>query len=31
MKYHLVALLTILVWGLTFVSTKVLLVDFTPL
>ena len=31
MRYHLVALFTILVWGLTFVSTKVLLVDFTPL
>ena len=31
MRYHLVALFTILVWGLTFVSTKALLVDFTPL
>lgn len=31
MRYHFVALFTILVWGLTFVSTKVLLVDFTPL
>lgn len=30
-KYHLVALFTIAVWGLTFVSTKVLLLDFTPL
>lgn len=31
MRYHLVALFTIFVWGVTFVSTKVLLVDFTPL
>ena len=31
MKYHLAALFTIFVWGMTFVSTKVLLVDFTPL
>ncbi len=31
MKYHLTALFTIFVWGMTFVSTKVLLVDFTPL
>lgn len=31
MKYHLIALFTIAVWGITFVSTKVLLVDFTPL
>lgn len=31
MKYHLVALFTIFVWGTTFVSTKVLLVDFSPL
>lgn len=30
-KYHLIALFTILVWGITFVSTKVLLPDFTPL
>ncbi len=30
-RYHLVALFTVLVWGLTFVSTKVLLLDFTPL
>ncbi len=30
-KYHLIALFTVLVWGLTFVSTKVLLADFTPL
>lgn len=28
---HSLALLTILLWGTTFVSTKVLLVDFTPL
>ncbi|MDQ0719680.1 drug/metabolite transporter (DMT)-like permease [Paenibacillus sp. W4I10] len=27
---HLLALFTILVWGTTFVSTKVLLIDFTP-
>lgn len=27
---HLAALLTILVWGTTFISTKVLLVDFQP-
>lgn len=31
MRYHLIALFTIFVWGFTFVSTKVLLVDFTPL
>lgn len=31
MKYHLVALFTIFVWGFTFVSTKVLLVDHIPL
>lgn len=31
MKYHFVALFTIFVWGLTFVSTKILLVDFSPL
>lgn len=31
MKYHLVALFTIFVWGFTFVSTKVLLVDLSPL
>lgn len=30
MKYHLVALFTILVWGVTFVSTKVLLVYMSP-
>ncbi|MBU5352228.1 DMT family transporter [Paenibacillus silvae] len=28
---HLLALFTILIWGTTFVSTKVLLVDFTPI
>ena len=28
---HLAALATILVWGTTFVSTKVLLRDFAPL
>ncbi|MDN8587598.1 DMT family transporter [Paenibacillus sp. 11B] len=27
---HLLALLTILIWGTTFISTKVLLFDFTP-
>ena len=27
---HIAALLTILIWGTTFVSTKVLLQDFTP-
>lgn len=27
---HLTALLTILIWGTTFISTKVLLTDFTP-
>ena len=27
---HLAALLTIIVWGTTFISTKVLLVDFQP-
>lgn len=31
MKYHLVALFTVFVWGTTFVSTKVLLADFSPL
>lgn len=31
MKYHLIALFTVFVWGITFVSTKVLLADFTPL
>lgn len=30
MKYHLIALFTVTVWGLTFVSTKVLLTDFSP-
>ncbi|MNC04711.1 putative inner membrane transporter YhbE [compost metagenome] len=28
---HLLALLTILIWGTTFISTKILLKDFTPL
>ncbi len=28
---HLAALMTIIVWGVTFISTKVLLQDFTPL
>ncbi|WP_405152922.1 DMT family transporter [Paenibacillus sp. FSL K6-0108] len=27
---HLLALLTILIWGTTFISTKMLLIDFTP-
>lgn len=27
---HLVAVLTIFIWGLTFISTKILLVDFSP-
>lgn len=31
MKYHLVALFTIFVWGTTFVSTKALLVSLSPL
>lgn len=31
MRYHLIALFTITVWGITFVSTKVLLLDMTPL
>lgn len=31
MKYHMIALFTIFVWGMTFVSTKVLLLAFTPL
>lgn len=30
MRYHLLALFTVFVWGITFVSTKVLLVDFSP-
>ena len=30
MRYHLIALFTVFVWGITFVSTKVLLVDFSP-
>ena len=31
MKYHLVALFAIFVWGTTFVSTKVLLASLSPL
>ncbi len=31
LKAHLTALLTILIWGTTFVSTKLLLVDFSPI
>lgn len=30
-KGHLAALITILIWGTTFISTKVLLVDFQPI
>lgn len=30
-KGHLAALVTILIWGATFISTKVLLVDFQPI
>ena len=30
MKGHLSGLLTILIWGTTFISTKVLLKDFLP-
>ena len=29
-KGHLAALLTVLIWGTTFISTKVLLEDFQP-
>jgi len=28
---HLLAFMTIIIWGMTFISTKVLLVDFTPM
>ena len=31
MKAHLLAAFTVFVWGITFVSTKVLLADFSPL
>lgn len=31
MKAHLLAAFTVFVWGITFVSTKVLLVDFSPM
>lgn len=31
MRYHLIALFTIFVWGTTFISTKVLLENFSPL
>lgn len=31
MKHHLIALFTVVVWGTTFVSTKVLLLDLSPL
>ncbi len=28
---HVTALVTIMIWGTTFISTKILLVDFTPI
>ena len=28
---HLLAFLTIIIWGTTFISTKILLNDFTPI
>lgn len=28
---HIAALITIVIWGTTFISTKILLVDFTPI
>lgn len=28
---HLIAALTVMVWGTTFISTKILLIDFTPI
>lgn len=28
---HLIAFITIIIWGTTFISTKILLVDFTPI
>lgn len=28
---HIAALVTILIWGTTFISTKLLLIDFTPI
>ncbi len=28
---HLLAVLTIIIWGTTFISTKILLIDFTPI
>ena len=28
---HLLAILTIVIWGTTFISTKILLIDFTPI
>ncbi|MCW3779369.1 DMT family transporter [Levilactobacillus namurensis] len=31
LKGHLVALLTIFLWGITYISTKILLTDFAPL
>ena len=30
-KGHLLALFTIICWGTTFISTKILLVDFSPI
>lgn len=31
LKGHLAALITIFIWGTTFISTKILLVDFKPI
>ena len=28
---HITALVTIMIWGTTFISTKILLADFTPI
>ena len=28
---HIAALITIVIWGTTFISTKILLTDFTPI
>lgn len=28
---HITALITIVIWGTTFISTKILLADFTPI
>lgn len=29
-KGHIFAILTVFIWGTTFISTKILLVDFSP-